>query len=84
MQILTMLSEWKGKGVLAMWKANFEQPGDGITYKRHVTVEQGSFEFHLHNEYEIYFFIRGDVHYFVAVSYTHLNRLFFGETAIGE
>ncbi len=68
MQILTMLRGWKGKGVLAMWKANFEQPGDGITYKRHVTVEQGSFEFHLHNEYEIYFFIRGDVHYFVENS----------------
>lgn len=59
--------------------------GQQISCSHRVTIEAGSQGFHLHDVYELYLFLRGDVHYFVGNTVYPLQRgdlMFFNEYEI--
>ena len=58
----------------------YMNPTEAISYG-HMTTEQPNHDycFHLHNRFEIYFFISGNVNYFIEKS---VHRLLYGDLLI--
>lgn len=64
-----------------MLQSYYSNPMIAISYDHTITEDpsKSSFDFHLHNRFEIYFFISGDVRYFIEKS---VHRLKYGDLLI--
>lgn len=56
-----------------MLESYYTNPGQWLNYSHDRTVPSENIQFHLHNYYEIYFFISGNVNYFIEKQVYSLN-----------
>mgnify|MGYP000303383377 FL=1 len=54
-------------------KSYYSNPKDLINYSHNVNIDYYKYDFHLHELFEIYFFISGNVNYFVENKVYHLK-----------
>lgn len=63
----------------SMLERYFQDPSKVVDYSRSRTENTPAMEFHMHDRFEIYYFISGDVHYFIE---KNIYRLQYGDLLI--